>query len=65
MNNFKDDYYKLNGAISINKTPINKLVSYLNEINFKLGLKLDSHMINYFGQELHRDISKNEQLLIK
>lgn len=61
----KDDYYKLNGAVAINKTPINELVSYLNEINFKLGLKLDSYMINYFGQELHRDISKNKQLLIK
>lgn len=59
----RDDYYNLNGAISINKTPINELVSYLNEINFKLDLKLDSYMINYFGQELHRDISKNKQLL--
>lgn len=61
----KDDYYKLNGAVAINKTPINELVSYLNEINFKLGLKLDSYMINYFGQELHKDITKNKQLLTK
>lgn len=61
----KDVYYKLFGAISINKTTVNELISYLDELNSKLDLKLDSYMFNYFGQELHRDISKNKQLLIK
>lgn len=61
----KDVYYKLYGAISINKTPINELLFYSREANNDAELGFECYMINYFGQEIHKDLSKNKQLFKK
>lgn len=61
----KEDYYKLFGAISINKTNILDMMQIIEMVCLKAKLRFHQANLNYFGNEIMNDLKKNEKIFRK
>ena len=62
----KDTYYKIWEVVPISKTPAQNIYEIIDTVAFKADLEfLHPVFINYFGEELKRDLKKNHHLFNK
>ena len=63
MNKYR--YYKLFGAVAINRTSIDDMIDIIKTVVFDAKLDIHPMTLNYFGKELMNDLKKNEKILKK
>ena len=61
----KNIYYKIYGAIPLEKTTLQELLTNFEWIEEKFGLPCSDFLLNYFSKEIVRDLQKNIFLLEK
>lgn len=61
----RDKYYKLYGAVALQKTTATDMKEVRDELINKAELILTFIDINYFGTEILRDLKKNEKVFSK
>lgn len=61
----RDKYYRLYEIVAISKTPILKMQDIVQTVIFDAGFNMYPMELNYFGEEVMRDLKKNEKVFQK